>query len=108
MIIEGHLFNDKKRFGESYERIHKTLDQYHRTDKFCSIPIHTLEYLLELYNKKQINIKELRAGIFHLLDDFGNEIPLLEDWNNDEHWLGQYCKQKLEEQNNVRKKEEEN
>jgi len=98
MILEGHLFNDRRRFGKEFERIHKTLDQYHKTNDFCKIPLHTLEYLLELYDKKEIDLEELRAGIFHLLDDFGNYIPLLQDWNNENHWLGKYCKEKMEEQ----------
>ena len=67
-----------------------------KTIQFCQIPIHHLEFILNKYQENKWNIKQVRAGIFHLLDDFGNDIPLKEDWNDESHWLGQYCKGKEE------------
>ncbi len=96
MIIDGHLFNDRKRFCKEYRSVHEALDKYFKTDNFCNIPVHTLEYLLRKYNEGEFTIEEVRAGIFHLLDDFGHEIPVEDDWVNEEHWLGKYCNKKNE------------
>lgn len=92
MKIEGHLSNDYQRFDEGYPEIHKDLDKYFKTPEFCGTPIHTLEYVLEKYTNKEWTVVQVRAAIHHLLDDFGNNIPLAEDWKNPDHWLGDHCK----------------
>ena len=94
MIIEGHLFNDRKRLNNEFPKVHKAIDEFHKTDNFCKLQTHHLEWLLDKYNSNEWSTEELRAGIFHLLDDFGGELPLKEDWSNQEHWLGKYCEDK--------------
>ena len=97
MITDGHLFNDAKRFGKEFKEVHETLDKLYGTPRFYSEQYHSLEFLLSMYNNGVWDIEQFRAGIFHLMDDFGNEIPVHNDWFNTNHWLGIHANKKLKE-----------
>ena len=94
MIIDGHLQNDRKRFGKEFKEVHEYLDQFHGTPCFYNKQIHNLEHITHMYEEGSWTIEEYRAALFHLLDDFGMDLPLRQDWESDKHWLGNYLNKK--------------
>lgn len=87
MLIEGHLQNDMKRLGKTFKEVHEHLDEFKGEGKFYDLKRHSFEHLLNQFIEGVWDIQQLRSAIHHLLDDFGGELILEEDYADKKHWI---------------------